>query len=144
MGWMIGGSSPGSGWEFSLRHRVQNGSAAHPASYPMGTRGSFPGGVKLTTHLYTVPKSRMRRAILPLAQYAFMARCSVKKHRNNFTFTLLPNRLGTVLSQLYAVHTLITDHLEALLGFSNASFTKGLPNRPNSGNGIVRFNTANK
>jgi hypothetical protein len=25
-------------------HRVQNGSGAHPASYPMGTRGSFPGG----------------------------------------------------------------------------------------------------
>jgi hypothetical protein len=24
--------------------RVQNGSAAHPASYPMGTRSSFPGG----------------------------------------------------------------------------------------------------
>jgi hypothetical protein len=29
---------------FSLDHRVQNGSGAHPASYPMGTRGSFPGG----------------------------------------------------------------------------------------------------
>jgi hypothetical protein len=25
-------------------HCVQNGSGAHPASYPMGTRGSFPGG----------------------------------------------------------------------------------------------------
>jgi hypothetical protein len=29
---------------FSLHHRVQNGSGAHPASYPMGTKGSFPGG----------------------------------------------------------------------------------------------------
>jgi hypothetical protein len=29
---------------FFLHHRVQNGSGAHPASYPMGTRGSFPGG----------------------------------------------------------------------------------------------------
>jgi hypothetical protein len=29
---------------FSLHHRVQNGSEAHPTSYPMGTRGSFPGG----------------------------------------------------------------------------------------------------
>jgi hypothetical protein len=28
---------------FSLCHRVQNGSGVHPASYPMGTRGSFPG-----------------------------------------------------------------------------------------------------
>jgi hypothetical protein len=29
---------------FSLHHRVQNGSGVHPASYPMGTRGSFHGG----------------------------------------------------------------------------------------------------
>jgi hypothetical protein len=30
---------------FPLHHRyVQNGSEAHPDSYPMGTRGSFPGG----------------------------------------------------------------------------------------------------
>jgi len=29
---------------FSLRHRVQIGSEAHPASYPIGTRGSYPGG----------------------------------------------------------------------------------------------------
>jgi hypothetical protein len=29
---------------FSPHHRVQNDSWAHPASYPMGIRGSFPGG----------------------------------------------------------------------------------------------------
>jgi hypothetical protein len=29
---------------FSLHHRVQVGSGAHPASCRMGTRGSFPGG----------------------------------------------------------------------------------------------------
>jgi hypothetical protein len=29
---------------FSLHHRVQDGSGAHLASYPMGIRGSFPGG----------------------------------------------------------------------------------------------------
>jgi hypothetical protein len=29
---------------FSLHHRVQTGSGAHPDSYPIGTRGSFPGG----------------------------------------------------------------------------------------------------
>jgi hypothetical protein len=28
---------------FSPHHRVQNVSGAHPASYPMGSRGSFPG-----------------------------------------------------------------------------------------------------
>jgi hypothetical protein len=27
-----------------LLHRVQTGPGAHPASYPMGTGGSFPGG----------------------------------------------------------------------------------------------------
>jgi hypothetical protein len=27
----------------SLHHRIQNGSGAHPASYPMGTRDPFPG-----------------------------------------------------------------------------------------------------
>jgi hypothetical protein len=29
---------------FSLHHRIQNGSGAHPASYPMDTKESFPGG----------------------------------------------------------------------------------------------------
>jgi hypothetical protein len=29
---------------FSLHHRVQKGSGAYPASYPMGTGDSFPGG----------------------------------------------------------------------------------------------------
>jgi hypothetical protein len=28
----------------SLHHRVQNGSGAHPTSYPIGTRGFFSGG----------------------------------------------------------------------------------------------------
>jgi hypothetical protein len=34
---------PAGAGNFSL-HRIQNGSGAHPASYPIGTRGSFPGG----------------------------------------------------------------------------------------------------
>jgi hypothetical protein len=29
---------------FSIHHCVQNGYGAHPASYPMGTRDTFPGG----------------------------------------------------------------------------------------------------
>jgi hypothetical protein len=32
------------GADFSSSLCVQTGSEAHPASYPMGTRGSFPGG----------------------------------------------------------------------------------------------------
>jgi hypothetical protein len=35
---------PAGAGNFSLHHRVQTGSVAHPASYPMGTKGSFPGG----------------------------------------------------------------------------------------------------
>jgi hypothetical protein len=43
----------------------------HPASYPMGTGGSFLGGkaagaVKLTTHFQLLPKSRKRGSIHPL------------------------------------------------------------------------------
>jgi hypothetical protein len=34
---------PARAGNFSLHHRVQNGSGAQPASYQMGTRGSFPG-----------------------------------------------------------------------------------------------------
>jgi hypothetical protein len=36
---------PAGAGNFSLHHRVQNGSGVHPASYPMGTRG-FSLGVK--------------------------------------------------------------------------------------------------
>jgi hypothetical protein len=43
---------------FSLHYRVQNGSGAHPASYTMGTRGSFLGSVTLSTHLHLVPRSK--------------------------------------------------------------------------------------
>jgi hypothetical protein len=35
---------PAGAGNFSLHHRVHNGPVTHPASYPMGTRGSFLGG----------------------------------------------------------------------------------------------------
>jgi hypothetical protein len=35
---------PAGAGNFSLHHRVKNGSGAHPAPYPMGTMGSFPRG----------------------------------------------------------------------------------------------------
>jgi hypothetical protein len=34
---------PAGAGNFSLHHHVQTDSGAQPASYPMGTRGSFPG-----------------------------------------------------------------------------------------------------
>jgi hypothetical protein len=85
----------------SPHHRVQTGSGAHPASYTMGTRSSFPGGKaagawKLTTQLNLVPRSRLCGSIHPLLQYVFMVWCSVKKKSTGttlpFTFTLTHNR----------------------------------------------------
>jgi hypothetical protein len=35
---------PAEAWKFSLRHRIQNGSGAHPAFHPMVFRGTFPWG----------------------------------------------------------------------------------------------------
>jgi hypothetical protein len=75
---------PAGAWNFSFHHRVQTGSEALSASYPMRTSGSFPEGKAAEawswplTHLHLVPRSRMRVAIPPLHQYAFMAWCSVK------------------------------------------------------------------
>jgi hypothetical protein len=39
---IVGVRIPAEGVNFSLRHCVQTGSGAHPASYPTGTGGSFP------------------------------------------------------------------------------------------------------
>jgi hypothetical protein len=60
---------PAGAGNFSLHHRVQKGSGAHPASYPMGTRDSFlgikrPG--REAAHLHLMPRSRMHGAIPPL------------------------------------------------------------------------------
>jgi hypothetical protein len=35
---------------------VQSGVIVYPASYPMGIAGSFPGALKLTTHIPLVPR----------------------------------------------------------------------------------------
>jgi len=75
---------------FSLRHYVQTGSGAHPASYPTGIRCSFTGGKTAgawswqLTYTYSRDQ-RMHAAILPLPQYVFMAWCSFK-HSDNFIF----------------------------------------------------------
>jgi hypothetical protein len=67
---------------FSLHHRVQSSSGAHPASYPMDIKDSFPGGkaARARSWLLTSIKcrgQRMREAIPPLPQYTFMMWFSV-------------------------------------------------------------------
>jgi hypothetical protein len=66
-----------------------------PAFYPMGTRGSFSGdeaagGVKLTTHLHLVPKSRMRGSIPPLPTTPSW-RGAQLKNRDNLTLIYIQN-----------------------------------------------------
>jgi hypothetical protein len=58
--------SPTGAEDFSSSPCVQTGSGAHPATYPMGTRGSFPGGKvrpgRDADHLpHLVPRLRMSR-----------------------------------------------------------------------------------
>jgi hypothetical protein len=43
MGWTAGVRFSAGAKELSLLHSIQTGSGAHPASYPMGTGGFFPG-----------------------------------------------------------------------------------------------------
>jgi hypothetical protein len=43
-GWIIRVRVPAGAGQVCLHHRVQTESGAHSASYPTGTRGSFPGG----------------------------------------------------------------------------------------------------
>jgi len=67
-GRMIGVRITAEAGNFSVRHHVQTGSGADPASYPMGTGGSLPGDVKLTTHLHLVPRSKNVRFYISTPQ----------------------------------------------------------------------------
>jgi hypothetical protein len=49
---------PAGAENFSLHYRVQNGSGAHTASYPIGSRSSFPGGKAAGAWTWNSPSSR--------------------------------------------------------------------------------------
>jgi hypothetical protein len=81
---------------FSLHHRVQNVSGAHPASYPGGTTGSFPGGKTAGTWRWPLTSiycrgQRMSGAIPPLPQHAFIAWCSVETQGKLYLYLLWRN-----------------------------------------------------
>jgi hypothetical protein len=67
---------------FSVHHRVQTGSGAHLASYPMNTRGSFPGVKRPGRETDHSPPSsaevKNEWSHISTSQYAFMAWLSVK------------------------------------------------------------------
>jgi hypothetical protein len=73
---------PAGAGNFSLLHRVQNGSGAHPASYLMSTRGSFPGSKVAGREVdYSPPSSAEVEnawSYTSTPQYVFMAWCLVK------------------------------------------------------------------
>jgi hypothetical protein len=81
---------------FSLHHRVQNGSGAHPASYPMGTRCYFPG-VKLPGREAdnSPPSSVEVKECVELYIHSLNTpswRGAQSKHRDNFTLYFLTLR----------------------------------------------------
>jgi hypothetical protein len=90
------GAGPQAGWlgvrvpaetgNFSLHHRVQTGSGAHPASYPMGIRGKAAAAWSWP-YLHLVPRSRMCGAIPSLPNMPSW-RGAQLKHRDNLTFYL--------------------------------------------------------
>jgi hypothetical protein len=78
---------------FSLHHRVQTGSGAHPASYPMGTWGSFLGGKATGAWSWPLtPSSSDVKECVELylhSPYTPSWRGAQLKHRDNFTFTFI-------------------------------------------------------
>jgi hypothetical protein len=104
---------PARAGNFSLHHRVQNGSEAQPASYPMGTRGSSLGVKRPGREADHSPPSnaevKASGAIPPLPQYAFTAWCSVKAqgqlclylYLQTLQSTPTPNKTKNVLVRIF-------------------------------------------
>jgi hypothetical protein len=73
---------PAGDGNFSIYHRDQTGSEAHPGSYLVDTRGSFPGVKRPERDAgHSPPSSAEIKECVELylhSQYAFMAWCSVK------------------------------------------------------------------
>jgi hypothetical protein len=101
---VLGFQSPARAGNFSLHHRVQNGSVAHPASYPMGTKGSFPGGKAAgawTDH--SPPSSAEVKNVwsyTSIHPYVFMVWCLVKD-RDKFTLPLPSRNIIEWFNQIF-------------------------------------------
>jgi len=84
-----------SGWNFSLYHRVQNCSGAHPVSYSMGTGGSFPGvkrpGREADQSPPTSAEVKSAGNYTSTPQYVLMTWCLVQ--HSDFLLVMLLSRL---------------------------------------------------
>jgi hypothetical protein len=74
---------------FYPRHRVQTGSGAYPASYPIGTGGSFPGGKVACSCPLPFTSAKVKNAWnhTCIPQYVFVALYLVK-HKESFILPL--------------------------------------------------------
>jgi hypothetical protein len=82
---------PAEAGNFSLYHRVQNGTAAHPAFYPMGTQGLFPWKWLGREADHSPPSSAEVKEWLELYLHSPNTsswRGAQLKHRDNFNFCL--------------------------------------------------------
>jgi hypothetical protein len=82
---------PARAGNFLLHHRVQNGSEAHPASYPMGNGISFPGVKRSRREVDHSPlfsaEVKGRVELYVHSPNTPSSRRAQLKHRDNFTFT---------------------------------------------------------
>jgi hypothetical protein len=80
---------PAGAGSFSLHHRVQNGSGAHPASYQMGTGDSFPRDKAAGAWSWPLTSSAEVKEWMELYLHSPNTpswRGAQLKHRDNFTF----------------------------------------------------------
>jgi hypothetical protein len=93
---------------FSLHHRVQNGSGAYPASYPMGTRGSFPGGKAAGAWSWPlVPRSKNEWNYTSTPEYAFMTWCLVKAQGQFYLYLYWPHLITRLYSCRFSKQKLL-------------------------------------
>jgi hypothetical protein len=83
---------------FSLHHRVQKDSGSRPASYPVGTIGSFPEGKAVGTWSWPLTSfwcrsQRIRRTIPPPPNMPSW-RCAHLKNGDTFTCAVNHTKLG--------------------------------------------------
>jgi hypothetical protein len=93
---------------FSPHHRVQNGSGAHPSSYPMGTSGSFLEVKRPGREADHSPPSRHEIKNARSYKSPPPTRLHGVKHRDNLTFTFLFSSLSGCIIIFYLITWLIS------------------------------------
>jgi hypothetical protein len=90
--WGGGVRVPAEAGNFSLNHRIHTASGTHPASYPVGSRGSFPGGKAVGAWSWPLTSSAEVECVeVYLSSPSTLSWRGVQlKQRNYFTLYPLP------------------------------------------------------